>query len=142
MQKIDSIKILKVYESPTKEQVAITSPNDIALEFDFLKGEFQENFWVVNVDTKNKIINKNLVSMGTVNSTMCHPRDVFRSAIVSNATSIIIVHNHPSGSTTPSDYDINITKTLNEAGKILGIKVLDHIIIGDNYFSFKENNYL
>ncbi len=103
----------------------------------FLKDEIQENFYVVNLNAANKIINYKKISQGIANSVLIHPREVFKLAIESNAVYVIIIHNHPSGNTAPSKDDIAITKTIEEAGKILGIKLLDHIIIaGNNYYSF------
>ena len=94
----------------------------------------KEHFSIIMVDSKNKIIGFNLVSMGTINQSLVHPREVFRPAIIAAARSIFICHNHPSGDPTPSEEDIDITQRLKEVGKILGIEVLDHIILGDDRF--------
>lgn len=104
----------------------------------------REALAVITLDVKNHPTSINVCSIGSLNSSIVHPREVFKTAILGNAASIIIGHNHPSGNPTPSNEDINITKRLNEAGKILGIEVLDHIIIGsfDNYISFKEKGLL
>jgi DNA repair protein RadC len=101
----------------------------------------RECFWVLHLNTKNRIIEKELVSIGTVNSSLVHPREVFKKAILNGASSIITVHNHPSNDITPSQDDRNIWKRLDETGKIVGIQVLDHIIITPKgeYFSGKEN---
>lgn len=99
----------------------------------------EENLWLITLDTKNNITGIFTVSTGSLNSSIVHPREVFKRAVLQNAASIIICHNHPSGDITPSQEDINITKRLYEAGKILGIELLDHIIAGDNsYTSLKE----
>lgn len=92
----------------------------------------KEHFWVVALTTRNTIKNIELVSLGTLNESLVHPREVFRLAIMQGANSIILCHNHPSGDSTPSEDDHKITQRLVEAGKLLGIKVLDHIIIGNN----------
>ena len=92
----------------------------------------QEAFVVMTLTTKNDVIQKHLVSLGTLNSSLVHPRETFRPAILDSAASIIVAHNHPSGDPTPSAEDIKITKQLVSAGEILGIKVLDHIIIGSS----------
>lgn len=102
----------------------------------------REVFVILNLDTGCRPINLNVVSMGTLNQTMVHPREVFKASILSNANSVICIHNHPGGDVTPSDPDIEVTNRLTECGKILGIEVADHIIIGGdkgNYFSFQES---
>lgn len=102
----------------------------------------EENLWLITLDTKNNITGIFTVSTGSLNASIVHPREVFKRAVLQNAASIIICHNHPSGDVTPSREDINITKRLYEAGKILGIELLDHIIIGDNkYTSLKEKSF-
>lgn len=127
-----------------EDNVRISSPNDIAdllmEEMRYLKKEY---FKIAILDTKNQIITIENISIGNLNSSIVHPREVFNMAIKRSANSIILVHNHPSGDPTPSSEDINITNRLIEAGNILGIRVLDHIIIGDNrYISFKERNII
>jgi DNA repair protein RadC len=105
-----------------------------------LSNNKKEHFMVLHLDTKNKIIKDEIISIGTLNASIIHPREVFKSAIKESANSIILVHNHPSGDSEPSVEDKEITEKLMEAGEILNIKVLDHVIIGkDNYHSFKEN---
>ncbi len=103
----------------------------------------KEHFRVVLLDTKNQIISIEEISIGNLNSSIVHPREVFNIAIKRSANSIILVHNHPSGDPTPSKEDIDITYRLIEAGDIIGIKVLDHIVIGDNkYVSFKQRDII
>ncbi|WP_353654952.1 DNA repair protein RadC [Clostridium sp. CCUG 7971] len=100
----------------------------------------KEVFKVVLLNTKNEIISDIDVSIGTLNSSLVHPREVFREAIKRSTNKIILMHNHPSGSVEPSKEDKNITSRLIKCGEIIGIEVIDHIIIGDGlYFSFKEN---
>ena len=106
----------------------------------------QEQFVVLTLDTKNELIERHMVGLGTLNSVLVHPREVFRPAISDSAANIILVHNHPSGDPSPSSQDIQITKKLIEAGRILGIEVLDHVIIGrrkdermDPYLSLRES---
>ncbi|NLJ84781.1 MAG: DNA repair protein RadC [Halanaerobiaceae bacterium] len=102
----------------------------------------QEVFAMATLDIKNQVTGVFEVSIGSVSSSIVHPRDVFQRAILQNAAAIIICHNHPSGVNTPSKEDIEITHRLLEAGKILGIDVLDHILIGDNYYSMKEHGII
>jgi DNA repair protein RadC len=95
------------------------------------------------LDTKNRLLSWETVSLGTLSTSVVHPREVFKGAILANAASIILCHNHPSGDPKPSAEDIAITKRLAEAGKILGIDVLDHIIFGEEGFvSLKERNFV
>lgn len=98
--------------------------------FCFLEDKEVEEFWVVLLDTKNQIITSKCITVGTLNASLVHPRELFNFAIKNMAASIIIAHNHPSGDPTPSTEDINVTKRLIKAGKILDIQILDHIIIG------------
>ena len=98
----------------------------------------QEKLVVFTLNTKNVIIKKRITSIGTVNSNLIHPRDIFREAIEDNATSIIISHNHPSGNVEPSEEDIHVTKELVKSSKILGIGLLDHIIMGNGYCSMRD----
>jgi len=102
----------------------------------------REKFLVFLLDGKNRVSSYEVVSIGSLSSSIVHPRESFKAAVKSNAASVIFVHNHPTGDPTPSSDDIAITKRLVEAGKILGIKVLDHIIVGDTHFSFSEENLL
>ncbi|MGM9532028.1 JAB domain-containing protein, partial [Intestinibacter sp.] len=92
------------------------------------------------LDTKNQPTNISVVSVGSVNASIVHPREVFKTAILSNSSKIMLAHNHPSQILKPSAEDKLITKRIQDAGEILGIELLDHLILGDNkYFSFKEN---
>lgn len=103
----------------------------------------KEHFITVMLNGGHNIMRINVVSVGTVNRTLIHPREVFGEAIRENASAIILCHNHPSGNTFPSDDDINSTKTLLDASEIIGISILDHIIIDcEGYFSFLENGLL
>ena len=100
-----------------------------------IKDEKQEMLILLCLDTKNKVISKNIVTIGTLDSSIIHLRDVFRIAILNNANKIILAHNHPSGDTEPSIEDLDITKQIKKAGELIGIKLLDHLIIGNNYKS-------
>nr|WP_300002055.1 DNA repair protein RadC [Tissierella sp.] len=144
-QIIASIEIGKrINRWSAQEKIKVTSPdilvNLVSDEMRFLN---KEHFNIAILDTKNQILSIENISVGTLNASIVHPRDVFHAAINKSANSIILLHNHPSGDPAPSDEDINITSRLVDAGDLIGIKVLDHIIIGDNrYVSFKEKNLI
>ena len=135
------LELNKRISAPVQEEYKITSPEDAAT---YLYPKFStkstEHFAAVLLNSKNRIIGFEIISHGSLNSSVVHPREVFNSAIVSHAAAIIATHNHPSGDPTPSKEDKSLTNTLSESGKIIGIPVLDHIIVGCNsYFSFKEH---
>ncbi|MDD2493745.1 MAG: DNA repair protein RadC [Tissierellia bacterium] len=126
------------------EKIKISSPNDAAVvmmeEMRYYKKEY---FKIILLDTKNNILKVSEISIGSLNSSIVHPREVFREAIENSSSSIILVHNHPSGESEPSHEDIVLTNRLVECGKILGVRVLDHIIIGDGiFYSFKEEGLI
>ena len=125
-------------------QIKVMSAESIYYYYkDKLSDKKQECFYCVYLDTKNNIIKDKLLFMGTINESLVHPREVFKEAYLLSASSIICIHNHPSGNVNPSQNDIIITNQLKEVGIILGIKVLDHIIIGeDEYFSFMEKGMI
>ena len=122
----------------------ITSPTDGKVLFEMvLKDMDKEHFVVVCLNTKNEVNSIEIVSVGSLNASIVHPREVFKAAILSNAASVIVCHNHPSDHVGPSPDDISITNRLVEAGKLLGIPVIDHIILGgDAVYSFKEEGRL
>ena len=108
-----------------------------------IKDKAKEHFKLILLNTRNKIIGISTVSIGTLNTSLAHPREIFKEAIIHNAMSVVLAHNHPSGDSEPSEDDLKITKRLVESGKILNIEVIDHIIIGKNNFcSFKEKGLL
>ena len=110
---------------------------------DELQNKTKEYFYALFLDTKNRILKEELVSIGTLNESLIHPRELFNSAVQASCNSVIIVHNHPSGDCAPSDNDKEVTKVLVEAGEIMGIKVLDHVIIGkEGFVSFKESGIM
>jgi DNA repair protein RadC len=121
----------------------ISSPADVDR---LLRGRIanldRENFIVVLLNTKNEVIGTPLVSVGTLSAALIHPREVFKPAIRSSAASVILAHNHPSGTVEPSREDSEVTRRLGEAAAILGIEVLDHVIVGDGHFSMKEHGIL
>ena len=144
-KRINIVSIKMVKESSFLYQTRqILSPRD-AYEMikEQLEGLDREQFIIACLNTKNEPTNITVVSVGTLNKAIVHPREVFKTAILSNAASIMAFHNHPSGETTPSQQDIQLTNRLVGAGELLGIKLLDHLIIGDGAFtSLKEKGYL
>lgn len=145
-------QIRAVYEKLTvKEYIGdylgtgtrFTAPSQVFETFSFLMRETKEMFLTLHLDGKNRIICLDLVSIGSLNQSIVHPREVFKSALLSSTASLILVHQHPTGDPAPSQEDIAITRRLKEAGEILGIKILDHIIVGDGeYLSFVERGLL
>ena len=115
------------------------SPKDVWHEMRDVRDNKREHFVVFYLDTRNQIIKREVISVGTLNASLIHPREVFEPAIRYSTAQIIIAHNHPSGITDPSEIDKEVTKRLVEAGKLLGIEVLDHIIVSKNsYNSLKD----
>ena len=139
-----SRRLRKEENSNKNKNRIINSPKDI---FPLLKEKIinfhKEYFMVISLDNRNKIINVDTVSIGTLNSSLIHPRETFEVAIKNHAAAIIICHNHPSGELKPSEDDLIITQNLVKAGKLLGIEVSDHLIITkDGYYSFKERKII
>jgi DNA repair protein RadC len=124
--------------------VKITSPKDVAdIYIPILRDELKENFYILCLSSSNKIMRAEKISMGSLNASLVHPREIFKVAIENSSASIICIHNHPSGNPEPSNEDIAITKKLVEAGKLLDIPLFDHIIIaGNNYTSFVERRLI
>ncbi len=145
-------QIKAVYETLTVREdivrllenwIEIHLSSQVSDTFQFLMKETKEIFITLHLDGKNRIICMDVVSIGSLNQSIVHMRSVFMTACLSSAAAIICVHNHPSGDPTPSSEDIAITKRLSEAGELMGIKLLDHIIVGDgNYLSFTERGLL
>jgi len=137
-----SLKLVR--EKKTEYLSTIHSPIDAVIILQpMLEDCDREKFIALLLDTKNHVVAANTVSIGTVNASLVHPREIFKVALLCNASAVILAHNHPSGNPTPSHEDIDITNRLKKAGEILGIEVLDHIIIGDNtWTSFKEKGLI
>lgn len=110
----------------------------------FLQESDREQFFVICMNIKNEPTAIHTVSVGSLDASIVHPREVFKTAILANSASVIVAHNHPSGDPTPSQPDLEVTKRLQEAGELLGITVLDHIIVGTEgaYVSLKEGGYM
>jgi len=130
------------------ERPVVRTPADVArLLSDHLQGVDWEHFVSILLDTKNKVIGVNTVSVGILDCSLVHPREVYKPAILCNAASVIVAHNHPSGDPSPSVEDTRITKRLSEAGEIIGIDLLDHIVVGDGteplrWVSLKERGVI
>lgn len=147
---VNSINIYKLKmvreDSVPYEKMLIISPENIAsFAWDAMKlhEEPEENFIIVCLNTKNKIVGVHIISIGNLNSSIVHPREIFKAAMLNNAAGIICLHNHPSGDPEPSRDDKETTERIVEAGKVIGINVLDHIVIGENrYISFKERGLM
>ena len=135
-----SIELGKRVFNDSVKNSRILSTEDV---YNFIKSDVegmkQEHFYAIYLDNKNKVLEKRLLFIGTINKSVVHPREVFKYAYLSSATSIIVVHNHPSGEVSPSKEDIEITKALVELGNINRIPIIDHVIVGSsNYYSFNE----
>ncbi len=121
----------------------ISSSKDVYEELSDYKNRQQEYFIALYLDGANHLIDKKVITIGTLNQTLVHPREVFAYAIEKRCASIIVAHNHPSGILSPSNEDINVTKRLKESAKILGIELLDHIIFTkEGFYSFQEEGLL
>ncbi len=128
---------------PDVDKLELTQPSKVAeLFYQECKYKEQEEFYVLSLDVKSRLISKNLIAVGTVNAAIVHPREVYKMAVMHSAYSIIVVHNHPSGDAMPSQSDIELTNILVDAGNLMKIPVLDHVIIGNNnYSSLKSMGY-
>ena len=142
---IKKIKLAEDGELNINEELGkISNPYDVENVFKkYLEGVDREYMACICLSTKNKVLNISTIAIGSLNSATVHPREVFKVAILSNSASIILCHNHPSGDTKPSKEDINITLRIKEAGRILGIELLDHLIIGeDKTISLNQEGYI
>lgn len=126
------------------DRTAVRTPDDVAaLLLPRFRYESRESFVAVLLSTKNHVLKMPVISVGSLNASIVHPRELFREAINASAAAVIVAHNHPSGDPTPSPEDVSLTRKLVEAGKILDIPVLDHVVLGDGkYVSFKEKGIL
>lgn len=150
MGKVKSIEVLasielgkRVYETLPSKDIKLNNSKKIYNEFkDLFIGQNQELFYSLYFDSKQKLLDYKLLFKGTLNFTTVHPREIFKEAFLLSASSIVLIHNHPSGDPTPSSPDIDITKQIESISKMMGIYLIDHIIIGKNkYYSFYENSH-
>lgn len=149
MGKAKSAQVLAALELGRRRQrrlgvgVTISSPGDIYREVRHYATRSQEQFIVLALNGAHEVLNIFVATIGLVNKTLVHPREVFADPLARRATAIAVAHNHPSGVLTPSDDDVNITKRLKASGDILGIKILDHLVFTENaYYSFLEHGLL
>jgi DNA repair protein RadC len=137
------VTLVKEGKLPTYESRIRSSANAYNVLREYLADTDREVFCVLCLDRKNGVIGLNTVSIGSLTASVVHPREVFKPAILSNSSSVLLSHNHPSGCPLPSQEDRALTVRLVQAGKLLGIEVLDHIIVGDGrYFSFADEGLL
>lgn len=126
-----------------KQSILLLSPQDVWNELRDIRDNKKEHFVIFYLDTRNQEIKREIISVGSLNANLVHPREVFEPAVRYLAAQVIIVHNHPAGDPSPSQEDLEITKQLVEAGKLLGIELKDHVIVSKtNFFSFKEHKLL
>ena len=130
---------LEGHSNASEKPVVKTPENAVDLVKGRLKGKKREHFLVISLDTRSRLIKVSEISVGSLDTSIVHPREAFKEAISASAASVVFVHNHPSGDPTASEDDIKLSKRLSEAGELMGIEVLDHIIIGDkSYLSLKR----
>lgn len=146
MQKIDIVRVKLDTEKSIYSDENIDSPEKmVSVVGSEIKELANECVFLANLNTKNQIINMSVISQGTISQSLLHPREIFNKAILSNASGVMLFHNHPSGDITPSKQDKEITEKIAFSGELLGIKLLDHIIVGagnSEYFSFAKENLI
>lgn len=137
-----SLKVVKEKSVRYNIDRHITSPQalyNVATQVIEIQDQAEESMWMITTDVKCNLTGLFEVSRGTINASIVHPREIYKRAILQNASSIALIHNHPSGDPTPSAEDVSITKRISEAGTLMGIQLIDHLVIGDgNYRSMKE----
>ena len=139
----ESIKITEAASQYINKTTPLSSSTLVADMFSFLHHETKEHFIALHLNSKNRLLCLEIVSTGSLNASIVHPREVYKSALLSSAAAIVFVHNHPSGDPAPSREDIELTSRLREASELLGIRLLDHVIIGtDRHYSFADQGLL
>ena len=146
MYDIPLIRLMIVRDSqvPSRRKTVRKPADAASIAAKYLEGQDREHFIVLLLDTKHRVNAIHTVAIGTLSQALVHPREVFKAALLANAAAVILAHNHPSGDVTPSPEDLAITKRLKDAGELLGVPVLDHLIIGDGgaYASLKDRGEL
>jgi DNA repair protein RadC len=138
----ESIKISEEAALYLDANEPLSSSKHVADLLSFLKKETKEHFIALHLDSKNRLLCLEIVSVGSLNASIVHPREVFKSALLSSAAALIVAHNHPSGNTQPSPEDMELTTRLKECSELLGIRMLDHVILGDRTYSFADNGLI
>lgn len=134
----------RIFSMETEELPTVRSPKDAASIFlSTLRYQQKEHFLVAHLNTKNQVLAVETISIGTLNASLVHPRELFKTAVRRSSASLILAHNHPSGDPKPSTEDLQLTRRLQQAGELMGIEVLDHLIIGgDQFISLKEKGFM
>lgn len=141
--RVPIVRLAFTRERPSLSPQPIENPRRAgALAEQLLAGRDRETFVVIHLDSKRGLLSAEVVAVGTLNATLVHPREVFKGALLANAASIVVAHNHPSGNPAPSPEDLALTRQLLEAGELLGVPVDDHIIVGDTSASMRETTCL
>ncbi len=141
-QIIAALQLARMNPVTTEQRFKIRSPQDAYTYLQDLQHLQQEHFVVLGLNTKNEVTFRKTVFVGSLNASICHPREIMKELVKRSCACAILSHNHPSGDTTPSPEDIQVTERLVEAGRIIGIEIVDHIIVGSNkYLSMKEKGY-
>lgn len=142
-QIVAALKLARMQPTPVENRFTIRSPEDAYTFLKDMQYHTQEHFVVLGLNTKNEVQFRETVFIGSLNASIVHPRETFKHLIRRSCASAIVAHNHPSGNPQPSREDIEVTKRLNEVGKVVGIELLDHVIVGhEQYTSLKEKGYL
>ena len=138
------LSLIKDHTIPYSTRSLILLPVQVyALITEYLQDTDREHFIAIFLDSRSAVIGINTVSVGTLTESLVHPREVFKGAMLANAASIIVAHNHPTGDHFPSEADLSVTQKLKEAGRIVGIPLADHVIIGrEGFTSFRESGLL
>ena len=143
-KKLKTIKeAFESYQVEKIERLTVTSSSFIGNHLvNLLNEKQQEEVHVLSLNTKNEVISIDMIFKGSLNSSVAHPREIFKKAVEHSAARIIITHNHPSGNTEPSEADLSFTRRIVEAGEVMGIEVIDHFIIGNTYLSLREHGLM
>ncbi|GAE27532.1 DNA repair protein RadC [Halalkalibacter wakoensis JCM 9140] len=137
-----ALELARFNPSNVQERFAIRSPEDAFTYLKDMQHLTREEFVVLGLNTKNEVLFRQTIFTGSLNAFIVHPRETFKALIKRSCASAIVAHNHPSGNPSPSREDLEVTKRLTEVGKVIGIEVLDHIIVGNTYYSFKEKGHM
>ncbi|WP_257351447.1 RadC family protein [Pseudalkalibacillus decolorationis] len=141
-QIVAALELARFNPSNVQDRFAIRSPEDAFTYLKDMQHLTREEFVVLGLNTKNEVLFRQTIFTGSLNASIVHPRETFKALIKRSCASAIVAHNHPSGNPSPSREDLEVTKRLCEVGKVIGIEILDHIIVGNTYCSLKEKGHL